>query len=64
MSGVRREGDDILIRLTVDQAFTLRVALRPVRVGETTSTSTQSFRDRLDKALARALAANEGGADR
>ncbi|MGB0901176.1 hypothetical protein [Halocynthiibacter sp.] len=58
MSGVRRNGDDVTVTLTADQAFTLRVALKPVRVGETTSTATQKFRDRLDKALARALGDN------
>lgn len=55
MSGVRLDGEDVLIRLTADQAFTLRVALKPVRAGETTSASTQTFRDRMDRALARAL---------
>ena len=59
MSGVRLDGEDVLIRLTAEQAFTLRVALQPVRVGETTSASTQRFRDRLGKALARALVEKE-----
>ena len=59
MSGVRLDGEHVLIRLTAEQAFTLRVALKPVRVGDTTSASTQAFRDRLDKALARALHGKE-----
>ena len=62
MSGVRLDGDNVLIRLTAEEAFTLRVALKPVRVGETTSTPAQLFRERLDKALARALIAKNGKA--
>ena len=51
--GVRRDGDFALIRIPMDEVHTFRVALQPVRVGETVSKSTQKFRDRIDKGLAR-----------
>lgn len=51
--GIRQEGDSVLIRIPKDQVHSLRVALQPMRAGETVSTSTQAIRDRLDKALAR-----------
>lgn len=51
--GVSREGDMAVIRLPMSEVHSLRVALHPRLAGETTSTSTQSIRDRLDRALAR-----------
>jgi hypothetical protein len=53
---ITRDGDDIVIRIPIEDAHGLRVALQPIRAGETTSNSTQSIRDRLDRGLARALA--------
>lgn len=52
MSGVRVEGDYAILRIHRSELHALRVALRPIRQGETTSTATQELRDRLDKALA------------
>lgn len=51
--GIREDGDTVLIRIPRDQVHSLRVALQPMRAGETVSTSTQNIRDRLDKALAK-----------
>ncbi|MCA0961169.1 hypothetical protein [Salipiger bermudensis] len=51
--GIREDGDTVLIRIPRDQVHSLRVALQPMRAGETVSASTQNFRDRLDKALAK-----------
>lgn len=51
--GIREDGDTVLIRIPRDQVHSLRVALQPMRAGETVSTSTQDIRDRLDKALAK-----------
>lgn len=53
---ITRDGDYIVIRLPVSEVQSLRVALHPIRAGETTSNSTQSIRDRLDRGLARAMA--------
>ncbi|MBY6005396.1 hypothetical protein KUV62_15835 [Salipiger bermudensis] len=51
--GIREDGDTVVIRIPRDQVHSLRVALQPMRAGETVSTSTQNIRDRLDKALAK-----------
>lgn len=58
---ISRDGDDVLIRIPRDQVHALRVALRPIRPGETVSVSTQNIRDRLDQGLA-ALQSREGRA--
>lgn len=50
---VTKEGDMGFIRIPVDEVHSLRVALTPIRAGETVSISTQNIRVRLDKALAR-----------
>ena len=47
------DGDCAVIRIPLSDVHALRVALRPVRAGETVSLSTQAIRDNLDKALAR-----------
>jgi hypothetical protein len=52
-ASVQRDGDYAVIRLPISEVHALRVALHPVPAGAPTSTSTQSIRDRLDKALAR-----------
>lgn len=50
---ITRDGEYAVIRIPMDEVHALRVALHPVPAGATTSTATQSIRDRLDKALAR-----------
>ena len=50
---ITREGDMAVIRIPMAEVHALRVALKPIRVGEPTSTSAQGIRDRLDRALAR-----------
>lgn len=52
-SSVKRDGDDAVIRIPMSEVHGLRVALRPVIAGDAVSNSTQTIRDRLDKALAR-----------
>lgn len=52
---ITRDGEDIVIRVPIKDAHGLRVAIQPIRAGETTSNSTQSIRGRLDRGLARAL---------
>lgn len=47
------DGDDAVIRIPLDAIHTIRVAMRPMRVGDVTSNSTQRVRDAFDKALAR-----------
>lgn len=49
---IRRDGDYVTIRVPRTAVHGLRVALRPIRVGETTSNATQAIRDRFDKGLA------------
>lgn len=53
---VRIDGDYLHISIPKEDCHALRVALHPIRAGETTSASTQAIRDRLDKALARVQA--------
>lgn len=50
---IRRDGDDVIIRIPMEDVHAFRVALRPVLAGETVSKSTQDIRDGIDKALAR-----------
>ena len=50
---IKRDGDYAVIRIPLEDVHSLRVALRPVKTGETTSNSTQNIRDRLDKGLAK-----------
>ena len=50
---IKRDGDYAVIRIPLEDIHSLRVALRPVKAGETTSNSTQNIRDRLDKGLAK-----------
>lgn len=50
---VTRDGDCAVIRVPLSDVHSLRVALQPVRAGETVSNATQEIRDSLDKALAR-----------
>lgn len=52
-ASVKRDGDHAVIRLPMAEVHSLRVALRPVQAGASVSASTQTIRDRLDKALAR-----------
>lgn len=58
MNSVSREGEYVVIRIHEKDAHSLRVALRPVLQGDTTSTATQAIRENLDKALARVGAKN------
>lgn len=53
---ITRDGEFVVIRVPVSEVHGLRVALQPIRAGETTSNSTQTIRDRLDRGLARAMA--------
>jgi len=53
MSSVKREGDEAVIRIPMDEVHSLRVALKPVRAGEPVANAAQDIRDRLNKALAR-----------
>ena len=50
---IKVHGDNFALILPVEEAHNIRVALQPMRAGETVSTSTQNIRDRLDKALAK-----------
>ena len=50
---IKRDGDYAVIRVPMEDVHSLRVALRPIKAGETTSIATQSIRDRLDKGLAK-----------
>lgn len=50
---VRRDGENAVITLPMTAVHGLRVALTPVRQGETTSVETDTIRHSLDKALAR-----------
>ena len=52
---IRRDGDEVIIRLSMADAQTLQVALNPIRQGETTSTSTNNLRTGLATALARVM---------
>lgn len=49
---IQRDGGYVTIRLPFTAVHGLRVALRPIRVGEATSSATQAIRDRFDKGLA------------
>lgn len=53
ISKVTVSDDRLHFDISREDAHALRVALRPVRAGETVSKSTQDIRDRLDRALAR-----------
>ena len=53
---IKSKGDLIAIIVPRSEVHALRVALKPVSVGEVTSKATQDIRDRLDKGLARIVA--------
>ncbi len=47
------DGEFAVLRIHRDNIHSLRVAMQPIRQGETTSRSTQNVRDQFDKALAK-----------
>lgn len=54
MSGsVKREGDEVVIRVPMEDVHSLRVALAPCPCKSTKSTSTAAIRERIAKALGR-----------
>ena len=52
-NSVSVDGDHVVIKIHKESVHALRVALKPVRVGEVTSASTQKIRDDLKNALSR-----------
>ena len=54
--GVRIEGDDLVIRIPLEDVHAYRVMLAPCPCGAVKSTATQKRRDALSTAIARATA--------
>lgn len=60
MNAIRREGEQIVIRLDAADAHSLQVALSPCPCRATKSNGTQEIRERLATGLARAVSQKTG----
>ena len=55
MTTARREGDNIIITVPVEEAQSLRVALQPCMCGHTKSAATAKIRARFVRGIGRAI---------
>lgn len=61
--GVRREGDEIVIRMPIARAFALRVALDGIPPNTTEAAGSRDLRKSLSTAIAKAVAQPAGGSN-